>query len=177
MGRKNIIIGVTPVEFDNMPESLIGKFTLAVVGVRDLYNKMTHEWAVERNIDLEVNNKCNMQTAISISMTKDCISLEALSILMRIGRRPVLIALAQKSGIPHLVFRVKNKVIFSYNLLIFDTLEDATNMAKLFVTQANNYSSVLERYSYEATGLISNASIFYREITPSYEPSSQLANN
>ncbi|KLU64136.1 hypothetical protein DEAC_c39510 [Desulfosporosinus acididurans] len=177
MGKRNIIIGVTPVEFDNMPESLIGKFTLAVVGVRDLYNKMTNEWAEEHNIDLEINNKCNMQKAISISMTKDCISLEALSILMSIGKRPVLISLAQKSGIPHLVFRVKNRVLFMYNLFIFNTLEDAANMAKLLVTQANDYSSVLERYSFEATGLISNASAFYRKIAPSYEPSSQFANN
>lgn len=53
MSKRNIVIGVTPVEFDNMPDSLKGKYTLAVEGVSDLYNKMTNEWVEERqNISL-----------------------------------------------------------------------------------------------------------------------------
>ena len=44
--------------------------------------------------------------------------------------------------------------LFRYTLLIFDTLEDAIKMAKVFVDTANNNSSVLERCSYEAVGLI-----------------------
>ncbi|MDQ7097133.1 hypothetical protein REC12_26400 [Desulfosporosinus sp. PR] len=159
MEKRAIVIGVTPVEFDNMPESLVGKYTLAVEGVRDLYNKMSNEWLEQRNKDPKfmntpISNKCNMQKAISISMTNKCVSLEALSILMRIGRKPVLVSLAKKSEIPHVAYRVNNKVLFSYTLLIFDTLEDAARMAKFFVDKANAHSSVLERCSYEATGLI-----------------------
>jgi|GEM_PF-2089459 hypothetical protein len=169
MGKRKIVVGVTPVEFDNMPESLIGKYTLAVVGVRDLYNKMTDEWAVEHKIDPKVDNKCNMQKAISISMTDKCVSLEALSILLRIGRKPVLMSLAQKSEILHVAFRVKNKVLFSYTLLIFDTLDDAVKMAKFFVDKANNYSSVLERCSYEATSLVNDDNILYRENDPLFD--------
>ncbi|WP_242975873.1 hypothetical protein [Desulfosporosinus sp. FKB] len=175
MGKRNIVIGVTPVEFDNMPDSLIGKYTLAVLGVRDLYNKMTKEWAKEYNIDLKVNNKCNMQKAISISMTNNCVSLEALSILMRIGRKPVLMSLAQKSNLSHTIFRVKNKVLYSYTLLIFDTLEDAAKMAEFFVEKANAYSSVLERCSYEAAGLITDNHVFYGEADPSHTVNSPSA--
>lgn len=156
MEKRNIVIGVTPVEFDNMPESLDGKYTLAVEGVCDLYNKMSNEWIEQRNklSSVPISNKCNMQKAISISMTNKCVSLEALSILMRIGRKPVLVSLAKKSEIPHVAYRVNNKVLFSYNLLIFDTLEDGIKMAKFYVDAANNHSSVLERCSYEATGLL-----------------------
>ncbi|WP_407311601.1 hypothetical protein [Desulfosporosinus sp. SB140] len=156
MGKRNIVIGVTPVDFNNRPESLNDKYTLAVEGVCDLYNKMENEWAEQRNkiSTVPISNKCNMQKAISISMTNKCVSLEALSILMRIGRKPVLMALAKKSEIPHIAYRVNNKVLFSYTLLIFDTLEDAMNMAKFYVDQANNHSSVLERCSYAATGLL-----------------------
>ncbi|AET69688.1 hypothetical protein Desor_4255 [Desulfosporosinus orientis DSM 765] len=157
MSKRNIVIGVTPVEFDNMPDSLKGKYTLAVEGVSDLYNKMSNEWVEERkikNLTVAVNNKCNMQKAISIAMTNKCVSLEALSILMRIGRKPVLMSLANKSGIPHSEYRVKNKVLYSYTLLIFDTLEDAVKMAEFYVDRANNFSSVLERCSYETTGLL-----------------------
>ncbi|WP_407311445.1 hypothetical protein [Desulfosporosinus sp. SB140] len=159
MEKRNIVIGVTPVEFDNMPESLIGKYTLAVEGVCDLYNKMSNEWIEQRKNDpkitnVTISNKCNMQKAISISMTNKCVSLEALSILMRIGRKPVLVSLAKKSEIPHVAYRVNNKVLFSYTLLIFDALDDAIKMAKFFVDKANSHSSVLERCSYEATGLL-----------------------
>ncbi|AFM40172.1 hypothetical protein Desaci_1135 [Desulfosporosinus acidiphilus SJ4] len=156
MEKRNIVIGVTPVEFDGMPESLRGKYTLAVEGVRDLYNKMENEWLEEHNLisDAKISNKCNMQKAISISMTSKCVSLEALSILMRIGRKPVLASLAKKSEIPHVTYHVKNKVLFSYTLLIFDTLEDGIKLAEYFVDQANNHSSVIERCSYAATGLL-----------------------
>ncbi|AFQ43162.1 hypothetical protein [Desulfosporosinus meridiei] len=157
MGKRNIVIGVTPVEYENMPESLKGKFTLAVEGVSDLYSKMSDEWVEHRqknNLNVENNNKCNMQKAISISMTDKCVSLDALSILMRIGRKPVLLSLAKQSGIPHLAHHVKNRVLFNYTLLIFDTLEDAHKMAKFYVDKANSHSSVLERCSYESTGLI-----------------------
>jgi hypothetical protein len=155
MGKRNIVIGVTPVNFDSMPESLMGKYTLAVEGVCDLYNKMEKEWAEQAKIPtVPISNKCNMQKAISIAMTDKCVSLEALSILMRIGRKPVLMSLAKKSEIPHVAYRVKNKVLFSYTLLIFDTLDDAVAMAKFYVDQANNHSSVLERCSYAATGLL-----------------------
>lgn len=157
MAKRSIVIGVTPVEFDNMPESLKGKYTLAVEGVSDLYNKMSNEWVEHRkknNLDVENNNKCNMQKAISICMTNKCVSLDALSILMRIGRKPVLVSLAEKSGIPHVSHHVKNKVLFNYTLLVFDTLEDAANMAKFYVDKANTHSSVLERCSYESAGLL-----------------------
>lgn len=159
MEKRNIVIGVTPVEFDNMPESLMGKYTLAVEGVCDLYNKMSDEWVEQRKKDqkdtnVTISNKCNMQKAISISMTNKCVSLEALSILMRIGRKPVLVSLAKKSEIPHAEYHVKNRVLFNYNLLVFDSLENGINMAKFYVDKANRHSSVLERCSYEATGLL-----------------------
>lgn len=157
MTKRNIVIGVTPVDFENMPESFQGKYTLAVEGVSDLYNKMSNEWVEQRkkaNLNVEINNKCNMQKAISICMTNRCVSLDALSILMRIGRKPVLLLLAEKSGIPHVAYRVKNKVLYNYTLLIFDTLEDAIKMAKFYVDKANSHSSVLERCSYESAGLL-----------------------
>lgn len=74
--------------------------------------------------------------------------------LMRIGRKPVLVLLAKKSEIPHVEYHVKNKVLYNYNLLVFDTLENGIDMAKFYVDKANDHSSVLERCSYEATGLL-----------------------
>jgi hypothetical protein len=44
VAKKNIMIGVTSIEFENMPEQFIGKYTLAVEGVSDLYSKMSKEW-------------------------------------------------------------------------------------------------------------------------------------
>ena len=159
MGKRNIMIGVTTVEFENMPELYIGKYTLAVEGVSDLYSKMSKEWENQRDkskrdLNATIPSKCNMQKAIASSMTGKCVSLEALSILLRIGRKPALVSLAKRSGIQHVTHQVNNKVLFRYTLLILDTLEDAIEMAKLFVDTANNNSSVLERCSYEATGLM-----------------------
>ena len=159
MGKRNIMIGVTSLEFENMPEIYIGKYTLAVEGVSDLYSKMSKEWENQRDkskreLNATIPSKCNMQKAIASCMTGKCVSLEALSILLRIGRKPALVSLAKASGILHVTHQVKNKVLFRYTLLILDTLEDAIKMAKLFVDTANSSSSVLERCSYEATGLM-----------------------
>jgi hypothetical protein len=142
-----------------MPEIYIGKYTLAVEGVSDLYSKMSKEWENQRDkskrdLNATIPSKCNMQKAISACMTGKCVSLEALSILLRIGRKPALVSLAKGSGIHHVTHQVNNKVLFRYTLLILDTLEDALKMAKLFVDTANSNSSVLERCSYEATGLM-----------------------
>jgi len=159
VAKRNIMIGVTALEFDNMPELCIGKYTLAVEGVSDLYSKMSKEWEdqrkkYKRDLNDTIPSKCNMQKAIASCMTGKCVSLEALSILMRIGRKPILISLARGSGIPHVAHQVKNKVLCRYTLLLFDTLEDALEMTKLFVDTANNSSSVLEWCSYEEAGLL-----------------------
>ena len=159
MAKRNILIGVTSIKFENMPEVFTGKYTLAVEGVSDLYSKMSKEWEdqrkkYKRDLNVAIPSKCNLQKAIASCMTGRCVSIEALSILMRVGRKPALIALAKGSEIPHVIHQVNNKVLFSYTLLIFDTLEGALEMAKLFVDTANNNSSVLERCSYEAAGLM-----------------------
>ena len=157
MAKRNIMIGVTTFEFENMPELFIGKYTLGIEGVSDLFSEMSKEWEDEhkkykKDIIAAIPSKCNVQIAIASCMPSKCVSLEALAILMRVGRK--LRSLAMESGIPHVIHQVNNKVLFRYTLLLFDTLEDALEMAKLFVDTANNNSSILERCSYEAVGLI-----------------------
>ena len=159
MAKRKIMIGVTTFEFENMPELFIGKYTLGVEGVSDLFSEMSKEWEDEhkkytKDIIAAIPSKCNVQIAIASCMPSKCVSLEALTILMRVGRKPVLRSLAMDSGIPHVIHQVNNKVLFRYTLLLFDTLEDALEMAKLFVDTANNNSSILERCSYEAAGLM-----------------------
>lgn len=159
MVKRNIMIGVTALEFENMPEQFIGKYTLGVEGVSDLFSEMSKEWEDEhknykKDINAAIPCKCNVQIAKASCIPSKCVSLEALSILMRVGRKPALISLAMRSGISHVIHQVNNNVLFRYTLLLFDTLEDALEMAKLFVNTANNNSSILERCSYEAAGLL-----------------------
>ncbi|AFQ44879.1 hypothetical protein [Desulfosporosinus meridiei] len=159
MAKRNIMIGVTTFEFENMPKLFIGKYTLGVEGVGDLFREMSKEWEDEhkkytKDINAAIPSKCNVQIAIASGMPCKCVSLEALSILMRVGRKPVLRSLAMESGIPHVIHQVNNKVLFRYTLLIFDTLESALAMAKFFVDTANKKSSIRDRCSYEAVGLM-----------------------
>ena len=159
MTKRNIMIGVTAFEFENMPELFIGKYTLGMEGVSALFSEMSKEWEDEhknykKDINAAIPCKCNVQVGIASGITCKGVSLEALSILMRVGRKHVLRSLAMESGIPHVIHQVNNKVLFRYTLLLFDTLEDALEMAKLFVDTANNNSSILERCSYEAVGLM-----------------------
>ena len=159
MAKRNIMIGVTAFEFENMPKLYNGKYTLAVEGVSELFSKMSKEWEDEhkkykKDINAAIPCKCNMQKAIASCMPSNCVSLEALSILMRVGRKPVLRALVMESGISHVIHQVNYNTLFRYTLLLFDTPKDALEMAKLFVNTANKNSSILERCSYEAVGLM-----------------------